>query len=130
MLDWFYTYPDFREKYETALKLMAVVLGVELLHIHQIDGGYYAVTEDGSPVFDYARARVASDNIKWFLARILHGTYGDRVQHTGKDGKRVDSLRENQPAAAQSKPVRQETILGDGPRKPGEIGKRCVCGKR
>jgi hypothetical protein len=86
MLDWFYTYPDFREKYETALKLMAVGLGVELLHIHQIDGGYYAITEDGSPVFDYARARVASDNIKWFLARILHGTYGDRVQHTGKDG--------------------------------------------
>jgi terminase small subunit-like protein len=86
MLKWFCDYPEFRENYEMALKKMAVSLGVELLHIYRKDGEYYSITEDGRPVFDYARARVASDNIKWFLARILHGTYGDRVQHTGKDG--------------------------------------------
>ena len=47
----------------------------------------------------------------------------------GENRQRVDSLRINQPAAAQRETVRQESVLGDGARQAREIGKRGVGGE-
>ncbi len=54
----------------------------------------------------------------------------DRQQHSRQDCQRVDALLINEPPTSQFEPMREESIIGDGPGKAWKVGKRGVCRKR
>jgi hypothetical protein len=54
VLYWLGRYPDFREKYEYAMMLLAEFWAHEIIEIADDSSGDYVITEDGRPVIDTA----------------------------------------------------------------------------
>ena len=82
VLYWLGRYPDFREKYECAMMLLAEFWAHEIIEIADDSSGDYVIAEDGRPVIDHEainRARLKVDSRKWLLSKILPKRFGDRV---------------------------------------------------
>jgi Bacteriophage Sf6, terminase small subunit-like len=79
---WLTRYPEFREKYECAMMLLAEFWVHEMLDIADDSAGDYIIDEHGARVVDHEainRARLRVDTRKWALSKILPKRYGDRV---------------------------------------------------
>jgi hypothetical protein len=79
---WMSRHPDFREKYECAMMLLAEFWAHEIIEIADDSGGDYVTNGDGRQALDHDninRARLKVDARKWLLSKILPKRYGDRV---------------------------------------------------
>jgi hypothetical protein len=79
---WLISHPDFREKYECAMMLLAEFWAHEIIDIADDAAGDYVIDECGARVVDHEninRARLKVDSRKWLLSKILPKRYGDRV---------------------------------------------------
>jgi hypothetical protein len=83
----------FYGRYEQARLIGYTVMADDVIDISDDSGGDY-VEKTGpngetTRVFDsenVARSRLRVDSRKWVLAKALPKIYGDRIEHTGKDG--------------------------------------------
>ena len=112
VLYWLGRYPDFREKYECAVMLLAEFWAHEIIEIADDSSGDYVITEDGRPVIDHEainRARLKVDSRKWLLSKILPKRFGDRVvadvtvrrdMRELSDGELLQIVQESTPALA------------------------------
>lgn len=79
---WMTRYPDFREKYECAMMLLAEWWAHEIIDIADDRTGDFTIDEDGRRTVDYEniqRSRLRCDQRRWLLSKILPKRYGDRV---------------------------------------------------
>jgi hypothetical protein len=80
---WMSRYPDFREKYECAMMLLAEFWAHEIIEIADDSSGDFIINERGERAVDHEninRARLKVDARRWLLSKILPKRYGDRVQ--------------------------------------------------
>jgi hypothetical protein len=79
---WLSRYPDFREKYECAMMLLAEYWAHEIIEIADDTSGDFIINEQGERVVDHEninRARLKVEARKWLLSKVLPKRYGDRV---------------------------------------------------
>lgn len=87
---WLPKYPEFRALYEQATADRTAALEEEILEIADASENDWVTLENGRRVVDMEavmRSRVRIDTRKWLMSKLKPDKYGDRIAHTGKDGR-------------------------------------------
>jgi len=102
VLEWTRQHDDFFEQYAKARQLGYELMADEILDIADDGTNDYLKTQvdvddSGNPVevesFNsehMQRSRLRVDTRKWMLSKVLPKVYGDKVEHTGKDGRAIE----------------------------------------
>jgi hypothetical protein len=79
----------FAERYARARQAQAVLLAEEIIAIADDSTGDSYKDSEGRLRTDHEvvnRSRLRVDTRKWYLSKVLPKVYGDKIEHTGKDG--------------------------------------------